>query len=137
VRSVVTLTLDSSAAFELIGEPSPRADRLAEFVSGHDFAVPTLFRYELSNLIRRSVAHRAVTDEGGVRMFEVILAMPLREFDFDSVFARAWSLRGSYTFTDAAYIAVAEITQTPLVTLDERLARGPAVRCQVIVPPRG
>ena len=57
------------------------------------------------------------------------------EFDFEFVLPRAWELRGSFTFTDAAYIAVAEATGTAFVTLDERIARGPAVKCEIIIPP--
>lgn len=131
----MTLTLDSSAAYEVLAENTPRAERLAELLAGHDFVVPTLFRYELSNVIRRALSQGALTDHGARLLLTNVLSMPIREFDFEFVLPRAWELRGSFTFTDAAYIAVAEATGTAFVTLDERIARGPAVKCEIIIPP--
>lgn len=43
--------------------------------------------------------------------------------------------RGSYTFFDAAYIAVAELTDTVLLTVDARLAERLAVDCEIVLPP--
>jgi predicted nucleic acid-binding protein len=62
--------------------------------------------------------------------------MPVLELDFEAVLPRAWGLRGSFTFTDATYIAVAEMTGTTLLTADRRIRRGPVVRCPIVLPPR-
>jgi predicted nucleic acid-binding protein len=49
--------------------------------------------------------------------------------------ARAWELRGSVTYYDASYVALAELLDAPLVTLDPRLARAPGPRCEFLTPP--
>ena len=132
----MTLTLDSSAAFELLAA-TDTAERqwLRKFVAGHDFVAPSVFRYELSNLVRREFARGRLSGEAATAMLRAGLAMPLTEYQFDAVLQRAWELRGSFTFVDASYIAVAEASQTPLVTLDESITRGPAVRCEIILAP--
>jgi predicted nucleic acid-binding protein len=42
---------------------------------------------------------------------------------------RAYELRANVTPADAAYVALAEALDCPLVTADERLARAPGPRC--------
>ena len=69
-------------------------------------------------------------------MLRAGLTMPLTEYGIEVVVQRAWELHGSFTFADASYVAVAELTRTPFVTLDENLARGPQIRCDVILAPR-
>jgi predicted nucleic acid-binding protein len=44
---------------------------------------------------------------------------------------RAYELRDGVTVYDAAYVALAEVLDCPLVTADARLARAPGVRCEV------
>lgn len=47
--------------------------------------------------------------------------------------ARCWELRNNLTVYDAAYIALAELLTTTLVTGDTRLAEVPGTRCEVEV----
>jgi predicted nucleic acid-binding protein len=44
---------------------------------------------------------------------------------------RAYELRENVTVYDAAYVALAEALDCPLVTADARLARAPGIRCEV------
>ncbi|WP_233515142.1 PIN domain-containing protein [Marinitenerispora sediminis] len=44
---------------------------------------------------------------------------------------RVWELRHHLTAYDAAYVAVAEARECPLVTSDARLAVAPGVRCDI------
>jgi predicted nucleic acid-binding protein len=39
------------------------------------------------------------------------------------------------TYYDASYVALAEILDAPLVTLDRRPARAPGPRCAFLTPP--
>ena len=48
---------------------------------------------------------------------------------------RAWELRGSVTYADACYVALAELLDAPLITLDRRLAQAPGPRCAFLTPP--
>jgi predicted nucleic acid-binding protein len=53
---------------------------------------------------------------------------------YASVADRVWELRRTVTAYDACYVALAELLDAPLATLDVRLARAPGLRCQVITP---
>jgi predicted nucleic acid-binding protein len=44
---------------------------------------------------------------------------------------RIWELKENLTAYDAAYVALAEALDAPLVTMDERLARAPGIRAAV------
>ena len=51
------------------------------------------------------------------------------------LWARVWGLRENVTPYDAWYVALAEVLDVPLATLDLRLARAPGVTCEVWTPP--
>ena len=48
---------------------------------------------------------------------------------------RAWELRQSVSYYDASYVALAELLDAPLVTLDRRPAQAHGPRCAFLVPP--
>ncbi len=52
-----------------------------------------------------------------------------------SMFDRIWELRDNLSAYDAAYVALAEIIECPLVTADARLSRAPGLRCAITVLP--
>ena len=58
-------------------------------------------------------------------------------YPFTPVARRVWELRANLTSYDAWYVALAEVLDFPLVTLDLKLSRVPGPRCDVIVPPPG
>jgi predicted nucleic acid-binding protein len=46
---------------------------------------------------------------------------------------RGWGLKDNLTAYDAAYVALAEALDAPLITLEARLAQSPGVRASVEV----
>ena len=65
-----------------------------------------------------------------------MLGAAVKLWPLKALTTRAWALRESVTCYDACYVALAELLDVPLVTLDRRLARAPGPRCTVLVPPR-
>jgi predicted nucleic acid-binding protein len=57
--------------------------------------------------------------------------LPLRRYPHGPLLSRIWELRDNLTVYGAAYVALAEALDAPLLTVDARLARAPGVRCQV------
>jgi predicted nucleic acid-binding protein len=56
-------------------------------------------------------------------------------FPYQLCAARVWKLRENLTCYDGWYVAVAELLDAPLVTLDGRLANSPRPRCRFLLPP--
>ena len=61
-------------------------------------------------------------------------ALPVMTVPFDLTARRSWELRDTVTMYDGAYIAAAELLNSPLYTLDRRLAKSPGPRCRIIAP---
>lgn len=64
-----------------------------------------------------------------------LLHLPLRLFPFAPLARRAWALRNNLSSYDAWYVALAEASNCPLVTMDTRLARAPGPECEILLPP--
>lgn len=54
---------------------------------------------------------------------------------YEALAARIWQLRANLTSYDAAYVALAETIDAPLVTLDRRIRQAPGISCTIDTPP--
>ena len=57
--------------------------------------------------------------------------LPLRRYPHDFLLPRIWDLRNNLTAYDAAYVALAEVLDIPLLTRDRRLAAAAGHRAQI------
>jgi predicted nucleic acid-binding protein len=60
-------------------------------------------------------------------------SLPIRRVPHPPLLERCWELRANLTTYDAAYVALAELIDAPLVTLDARLAEAPGPTCPIEV----
>jgi len=60
-----------------------------------------------------------------------LAALRLERAPHGPLLERCWELRENLTATDAAYVALAELTGSTLLTGDVRLANAPATRCDI------
>lgn len=58
-------------------------------------------------------------------------ALPIERVDHTALLPRCWELRDNLTIYDAAYVALAEALQVPLLTGDRRLASSKGPRCVI------
>lgn len=94
-------------------------------------AAPALLDVEVSSALRRlerSGDLPSATAEGGVGLLE---GLRIDRFQHGTLLKRMWELRHTVTPYDAAYVALAEYLDAPLVTLDSRLAKASGPRCDV------
>jgi predicted nucleic acid-binding protein len=59
--------------------------------------------------------------------------LPIRRYPHHPFADRMWDLRQNLTASDAAYVALSEALEAPLVTCDARLATSPGHQAQVEV----
>ena len=80
------------------------------------------------NVITVAVVHRPVEDPGD------LLALNIELWPYELLAARAWELRRNLPIYDGAYVALAELIGSRLVTLDRRIGGAPGLRCGVVMP---
>lgn len=129
------IVLDASSVLcWLLGAPG--AARVAEFAdraSGRLHA-PQLLDLEVVQVLRRYAASREVRAARIDEAFADFRALPVTRYAHELLLPRIWQLRGSLTAYDAAYVALAEALDAPLLTTDAKLARshGHGARIELI-----
>jgi predicted nucleic acid-binding protein len=94
---------------------------------------PHLLDVEAAQVIRRYAANGDIDDERGRLALDDLADFPLRRYPHDVLLPRIWSLRNNLTAYDAAYIALAEALDAPLLTRDRRLAAIPGHDATIIL----
>jgi predicted nucleic acid-binding protein len=120
------IVVDASALLEvLLGTPD--AARVAARISRSEASlhVPHLIDMEVAQVVRRYVQAGGLDLERGRGALETLRSLPLTRYPHTNLLPRIWELRPNLTAYDAAYVALAEALDAPLVTRDRRLAAAP------------
>ena len=96
-------------------------------------SAPSHVDLEVSLLIRGLDRAGAVSRERAEESLALYLALPLELYEPRSLMRRVWSLGHNITSYDAAYVALAEGIDAPLLTLDGALARAVVRHTEVTV----
>ncbi len=127
------IVLDASAAVAVLlnlGAGAPRIrDRMDRADDG--LHVPHLFEVEVMNVLRRYALGDGFSERRGTELLEDLTTMRITRYPHTALLPRIWELKDNVTAYDAAYIALAETLEAPLVTRDERLSRAPGIRAAV------
>jgi predicted nucleic acid-binding protein len=116
--------VDASALIEALLR-TPLGERCAERLLRRDdpLFAPHLLDVEVMQVLRR-YAHRGdLRDARGREALGDFVDFPLTRCSHEPLLERIWELRDSLSACDAAYVALAEALDAPLVTCDARLAR--------------
>lgn len=120
------IVLDASAVLELLlGTSAGRsvADRIA--VQSETLHAPHLLDLEVAQVLRRYCAGSALDLERARIALDDLSALDLYRYPHEPMLERIWQLRDNLTAYDAAYVALAETLNAPLLTFDARLANAP------------
>jgi predicted nucleic acid-binding protein len=92
------------------------------FDSEETLHAPHLLDMEITQALRRYARTRQIPTERCDAALADLAEFPLGRHRHDILLPRIWELRDSLTAYDAAYVALAEALDAPLLTRDERLA---------------
>lgn len=126
------IVLDASAVVELLTN-----GRLAKAIRqdvgkrSESFIAPHLLDIEVTSALRKLLAGQRI-DSHRIEQFLAGLAMlPAERYSHTPLLGRIWELRHNFTCYDAAYIALAEATDSTIYTCDSKLSKGHRARVVV------
>jgi predicted nucleic acid-binding protein len=131
----VTVVVDASAVVALVSQAAGSGPWVRHTIASEALAAPELVLFEAANLLRRLPLHGDRDDASASRAHRELLALTIERYPYPFVAQRAWQLRGNLTMFDAAYVALAELLDVPLVTLDGRLSRATGPGCTFLAYP--
>ncbi|MBL8707430.1 MAG: type II toxin-antitoxin system VapC family toxin [Rhodospirillales bacterium] len=116
------IVVDASALLAvLLRLPDAGAVRQQIFDPRHSLHAPHLLDIEVAQAIRRFALSGEIDAETGRSAVGDLADFPVRRYPHDALLPRIWSLRDNLTAYDAAYLALAEALDAPLLTRDQRL----------------
>jgi predicted nucleic acid-binding protein len=125
------IVVDASVLAPALSDDTDDGDRLRQRLRGLRLTAPELIDLEVLSVLR-SALRRGLVDERRARLAWGDLAgLPLHRAEHRPLLPRAWELRDNLTTYDAAYVALAEILGTTLLTTDSKLANAPGIRCDI------
>lgn len=97
-------------------------------------SAPHLLHVEVMSAFRGAVARKALTADSAALAIGEVLEFPTELYPFDIAADRVWDLRDTISAYDAWYVALAELLELPLVTLDRKLAGAKGATCEFVTP---
>ena len=124
--SSVCIDASLALAWLFFDEHSQEADNLLRdwAMDGVELVAPPMFHAEVASSLRKSVHFRRILPVEGERLFAVYSEMPIRVVEGPEVYRRAWQLSRDFNLPvcyDMQYVAVAELEDCELWTLDRKL----------------
>ena len=96
--------------------------------SNDSFVVPHLLDVEVASALRKLAAGQRIQSHRSEEFLESLATLPAERYSHIPLLERIWELRHNFTAYDAAYIALAEATDSDLYTSDEKLCKGHRAR---------
>jgi predicted nucleic acid-binding protein len=126
------IVVDASAMIEaLLRTPAAAAVDARLFEPGETLHAPHLLDVEVAQVVRRYVANGDIDARRGREALDDLADLRLRRYPHDWLLPRIWELRHNLTVYDAAYVALAEALDAPLLTCDRRLAAAAGSRARI------
>jgi predicted nucleic acid-binding protein len=124
---VYKLAIDASTAAQWQLSEEPEAERARHMLRDYAaekvaFVAPTIWHYEVANIVNKAVGTRRLTEEEGYMAFQALQALDIEFVPFpapDEAYRLARTYRRSVY--DSLYLAVAQSKQIDLWTGDRRL----------------
>ena len=128
------IVLDASAAVEWLLQSSA-GQRIENRIYARDESLhaPHLLDVEVSQVLRRLVRDKIVAEDRAGEAIEDLRDLRVARYPHSVMLPRIWQLRHTLSAYDAAYVALAEALDAPLLTCDARIASASGHRAKVEV----
>jgi predicted nucleic acid-binding protein len=127
------IVVDASVVVTALADDGPDGDRTRDRLRGDRLFAPQLLDIEVASAWRRLAAAGALDERRAQLALDDLRDLRVNRVSHLPLIARCWELRASLTIYDAAYVALAELMDAPLLTADKRLANAKGPRCRIEV----
>lgn len=131
---MTSYVIDASAVVAILIDAGPDGEWVANTVEGATLHAPDLMLYEAANISRRNRLARLLDDTAATLAHTDLLDLTIHCDPYSGISDRVWELRDNGTVYDAAYVALAETRDIPLLTLDTRLSKASGPKCRILTP---
>jgi len=128
----LTLVVDASVVVVALVDGGPDGTWAEGLLASGDLAAPHLMPVEVANVLRRASLAGEVSSDVASLAHADLLELRVELFPYDLLAPRVWQLRGSMTAYDGSYVALAELLDAELATLDRRLTRNRDAGCRFV-----
>ncbi len=130
------LTCDASVLVAMLVDGGPAGQwATSALTAASDLLAPHLALFEAANILRRHQLAQLITADQAAQAHADLVELSLDLWPYELLAPRTWQLRGNLSVYDGSYVALAEMTDTPLATLDARITRAPGITCAIATPP--
>jgi predicted nucleic acid-binding protein len=128
------IVLDTSAVVDWLLQ-TPEGRHINRRIVGGRETLHTvhLLDVEFAHVLRRLVREKTITAQRAEEAIEDLGALRLTRYAPALVLKRIWQLRQNLSAYDAAYVALAEELDAPLITRDRKIAAAPGHTASVEV----
>jgi predicted nucleic acid-binding protein len=128
------IVLDASAVIDLL-LGSEAGTRISTRLAAPDETLhaPHLLDLEVAQVLRRYEAAGLLSASRARQALDDLADLGVVRYAHEDLLPRIWHLRRNLTAYDAAYVALAEALDAPLLTRDGKLAAAPGHRAHVEV----
>jgi predicted nucleic acid-binding protein len=128
------MVVDASVVVGALLVAGPDGDAARAMLEAEDAHAPHLLDVEATSAARRWVLSGRLSSAAAGLFLVDLRALAVARHGHEPLLDRVLELRDSLSAYDASYVALAELLEAPLATVDRRLARAPGIRCEVVVP---
>lgn len=128
------LVLDTSALLAALAEIRPDPALVRRLADDGDLHAPHLIDIEILHALRGLVHAGKLSPDRAEDVRTDAGDLTVTRYAHEPLADRIWALRDNLTAYDAAFVALSEALNAPLVTCDARLAEGPGVNSELYRP---
>ena len=126
------IVIDASAVIELLLASESGIEIVHRIRDGEEtLHAPHLLDLEVVQVLRRSERAGLVDASRALEALGDLGVLGIVRHDHEGLLDRVWELRENLTAYDAAYVALAEALDAPLLTRDAKIAAAPGHRARV------
>lgn len=127
------IVVDASVLVTGLADDGLGGDQVRARLRHEHLVAPHLLDLEVISAWRRLAASGALDERRAALARHDLASLRIDRIAHSPLLERCWELRGSLSVYDAAYVAIAELLEVPLLTADRRLAAASGMRCEVEV----